>query len=216
MESIAMGSLFGRSGFRGWKLQTAGDYFFFFLIVLAGVLVFYALTKYLKKRRTREDALRRTAGKLRFLGGSGAECYVLPTLSKDGETITPDLLAVSGDRVYVVRVYHKALEVSGTAGGERWRFALSPKDTWYEDNPLPLLLQQQRFIKSILREKGLDSVPVERLIVFADRFGSTHIGLEGVQCAFSIEKLRTMKKRAQALAPIDIAQTKEALEAGFA
>lgn len=216
MKSIFPGSLSGRSGFRAWKLQTPGDYFFFFLLVFLGVLVFYAVTQYLKKRRTREDALRRTAKKLVSLGGAGAKCYVSPALSNGLQTISPDLIAVAMDRVYVVRVYHKALDVGGTAAGEQWRFGVSQKEKWYEDNPLPALQQQQRFVKALLSEKGLDSVPVERLIVFADRFGSTHIGLEGVQCAFGIEKLRAMKKRARALAPIDVAQTKEALETSFA
>ena len=44
-----------------WKLHTPGDYAGFFAILLAGCAVLYAATQYLKKNRTREKALARTA-----------------------------------------------------------------------------------------------------------------------------------------------------------
>lgn len=214
MTNALLAGMFDKPGFRAWKLQTPGDYFFFFLILFGGVLIFYLIGRYLKKHRTREDAVRRVAGKLKGLG-SGAESYIAPTLSNGRDSIKCELLSVTKDRVYVVKVFHLAQEAGGTATSDYWRFRLSPKEAFDEVNPLPSLKEQQFFIKNILSENGLVSVPVERLVVFADRFGATRIGLQGVQCACGIEKLRSMNKKSKPLPAIDIQKTKEALEARF-
>lgn len=215
MDGMFLGDVLNQPGFRAWKLQTSGDYLFFFLILFGGALIFYFIARYMKKRRTREDALKRVAAKLQALGGRGAESYVLPTLAHGGQRMAADLVAVTGDRVYVVKVYHRALEAAGTAAGARWRFYLTAKEAYEEENPLPALQQQQMLAKAILCGGGLASVPVERLIVFADRFGATRIGLQGVRCAYGIEKLRGMMRKAEKRPPIDIEKTKAALKASF-
>ena len=82
------------NGWQTWKLHTIWDYVFFGLIVACGILLFMAWTAVLKKNRTREKALKRSAERVRKALGAGTEVFTDCELSLNGEREAAELLAV--------------------------------------------------------------------------------------------------------------------------
>lgn len=209
---------FNFEGFNAWKLRTAGDYFYFLLIVAIGVAAFIAAAKVLAKRRTHDVAVQRTAKKLKGLGGRGAECYRGKTVRTKKADYPCDLIYVARDKVYVVRVYHFGLEVYGGRQEPLWKFRYY-KEEVTEHNPIPALEERTVAISQLFVRAGVRNVDVEPLIVFADNFGTTKFYLPGAErLAVSIGFLKKWRKDRPLgrKGGYDIEEAKKALEASFA
>ena len=207
---------FSFEGFQAWKLQTGGDYFFFFLLIAVGIAVLFVATKVLASRRNHDAAVKRTAKRLTKLGGKGAVCYCGKTVRGKGGSLPCDLICVAQDKVYVARVYHFGLEVYGGASKQDWQFRYY-KEEHVEPNPLPALEDRQVMLNQLLARGGVRNVSVDCLVVFADNFGSTKFLLPGVKCAVSYSHLKKWRKdRPLSGGKYDMEATKKVLEASFA
>ena len=200
-------------GFQIWKLHTPGDYAGFFAILLAGCAVLYAATQYLKKNRTREKALARTAAKLKRLGGPGAEVYTDRTICYGTESLPSELIMISQDRVYVGRVFHFGLNVTGGANMREWLLK-GGTELRKEQNPMPALREQRSLLLKLFAKEKLKEIPVEFLIVFADNYGRATFRVDGVQNAVDYRDLGSWwKKRPQRFSGrIDMAEVKKVLD----
>lgn len=210
-------SWFNFEGFNPWKLRTAGDYFYFLLFVAIGVAAFIIAAKVLAKRRTHDIAVRRTAKRLKKLGGRGAECYRGKTVQTKKADYPCDLIYVARDKVYIARVYHFGLEVYGGRQEPLWKFRYY-KEEVTEHNPLPALEERRVALSQLFVKAGVRNVDVEPLIVFADIYGTTRFCLPGVErYAVSIGFLKKWRKDRplNRKAGYDIEGAKKALEASF-
>lgn len=213
--SRIFGDWFDFEGFTVWKLQTAGDYFYFFLIIAIGVAAFAAAIKILEKHRNHPDAVKRVAKRLQKLGGKGAACYCGKTVRSKKDVCSCDLICVARDKVYVVQVYHFGLEVIGGEDKREWKFRYN-KEQQVQPNPLPGLTEQQVVLMRLFSRAGVRSVSVEPLVVFADNFGTTKFSLPNVKCAVSYSCLKKWRKdRPIGEETYDIKAAKAALEASF-
>ena len=176
------------NGWQTWKLHTIWDYVFFGLIVACGILFFMAWTAVLKKNRTREKALKRSAERVRKALGAGTEVFTDCELSLNGEREAAELLAVGGDRVFVGRVYPFGLTVTGGANVPQWTFA-DRNEIRKEQNPMPQLRRAKALLAKIFADEKLKSIPVEFLVVLADNYGMARFKLDGVEHAVQYQRL---------------------------
>ena len=184
---------FSFDGFNAWKLRTWADYAYFLALVAVGVVIFTLVNRNIRRGRTPERAAARTAARLKALGGSGAVCYTDKTVHFRQERRHCDLICVARDRVYVVKVFHFGLQIEGSAGDRKWRL-ISGKDVVQEDNPQPSLNEQRAILTRLFAGAGMNNVPVETLIVFADNFGTVHSHLKGVKNAVVYRQLKEWRK----------------------
>lgn len=200
-------------GFQLWKLHTPGDYAGFFAILLAGSAVLWAATQHLKKNRTRERALARTAAKLRKLGGPGAEVYTDRTIRCGTESVPSELVMVSADRVYVGKVFHFGLKVTGGANMREWLLK-GGTELRKEENPVPAMREQRALLLKVFAKEKLKDIPVEFLIVFADCYGRTTFRVDGIQNAVDYRDLKSWwkKRPARFSGRIDMAEVKKVLD----
>lgn len=212
MDNI-FGSWFSSSNFSGWKLHTVWDYVFFGLIVLLGVILIVAATKYLSSRRTPAHANRRTARRLARLCGGQTALYLGKSFQgKNGESMPVDLLWVTSGCVYTVKVLHFGLTISGNSSGREWICA-DRQETVHCPNPLHELNAQRRFLNRLLSDEGLRGVNVMPLVVFADNYGEPSFTLTGVDCATTLRKLKKWFKDRPPIEKgnIDVEAVKDAL-----
>lgn len=213
--SRIFGQWFSFDGFNAWKLHTVWDYVYFFIIILLGVAVFTAATKYLNKHRNHTDAVKRVAKRMKRLGGSGAACYCDRTVRVKKDVCRCDLICAARDKVYVVKVYHFGLEAIGGEDKREWTLRCK-KDEITEPNPLPVLSEQKVVLTRLFSAAGVRNVPIEPLVVFADNYGTTKFYLPGVKCAVSYSFLKRWRKdRPIKDSPYDLKAAKAALEASF-
>lgn len=206
---------FSFDGFNVWKLRTGWDYLYFLALVAAGVVIFTLINRNIRRGRTPEKATARTAAKMKALGGAGAVCYTDRTVHHKQESRHCDLICVAKDRVYAVKVYHYGLDIDGSAGDRKWQLRCG-KDVETTDNPQPSLNEQRAILTRLFAGSGMNNVPVETLIVFADNFGTVHLHLKGVKNAVTLRQLKEWRK-ANPLkgTPIQTKKVCEVLEQSF-
>ena len=201
------------NGMQIWKLHTLWDYVFFFLTVGGGIAFFTAWTNVLKKGRVREKALPRAAKKLQKVLGPKACVYTDLVLSDGSEERTAELLVVTGDRVFVGRVYPFGLFVNGGANVPQWEFR-DKVELRKEKNPMPELRAEKALLNRVFAKEKLKDVPVEFLIILADTYGAAKWKLDGVEHVCPVQHLpQFFKKLPKKIAGgIDAERVKEAVE----
>lgn len=211
------GDWFSLNGFNLWKLNTAWDYVFFLAIIALGALALWFAVKLLAKGRTPERAAARVERRLLRLGGSGSKVYRDVTVRGKKEAVRCGMLWAARDQLYVVRVYHFGLEITGGAGSREWTLAFN-KDVRRTPNPLPELREQAVTLNRVLQQAGVRGAYVEPLVVFADNYGRARPSLSGVECAVVYQDLKKWRKRnpLPKEAPFDLAAAEKALEAAMA
>lgn len=212
--SEIINNFFNPEGVTLWKLYTLEDYLFFGGLLVLGAVALWAAVRFLAKRRTPEGTAARMAKKLRGIGGVGAQVYQdVTVVSQRGRCVSPMIYAAR-EGVYVVRVYHFGLEVSGSASSKYWTLAFN-KDVRQEPNPLDDMDEQIVVINRVLSRAGLGHVPVEKLVLFADVYGRPRLDLRGVDCAVVRQDLGKWRKKQKKLPAIDLPGVKRALEGSF-
>lgn len=207
-------NFFNPQGITLWKLYTLEDYLFVGALIALGIAALWISIRVLSKRRTPEGTAARMAKKLLRLGGPGSHVWQNVTVvSQRGRCVCPMLWAAR-EGIYVVQVYHFGLEVSGSASSKYWTLAFN-KDVRQEPNPLERMDEQIVVVNRVLGKAGLGSVPVEKLLLFADVYGRPRLELRGVDCAVVRQDLRSWRKKKRNLPSIRLAEAKKALEASF-
>jgi len=210
------GDWFSLNGFNIWKLNTAWDYVFFIAIVAAGVFLIWLAIRFLAKRRTPEYAARRVEKRLLRLGGHGSKVYRNVTFQAKKDTVRFGMLWAAKDHIYIVKVYHFGLDVSGSADSSEWRLAFN-KDVRRTPNPLPELREQAVVLNRLFQRQGVRGCSAEPLVVFADNYGTARLALKGVDCAVVYQRMKKWRKDHPLPKdpPYDLAAAERALEACF-
>lgn len=202
---------FSLDGMNVWKLHTGMDYLYVGLYILAGVAALWIAVRVLAKQRTPEKTAARMAKKLRKLGGMGSQVWQdVTVVSARGRCVCP-MLWVAREGVYVVRVYHFGLEVTGSASSKQWTLTFN-KDERQTENPLDRMDEEIVVLNRVLNKAGLGHVPVEKLIIFADIYGRPRLYLRGVDCAVVRQDLKKWHKKRAARPKTDLSAVKKALE----
>ena len=208
---------FDFDGFSAWKLQTKWDYILFGLLLLIGFMIFFLITCRMKKNRNPEHARKVVIRKMNRLGGKGAVCYTDKWVSIDNMTEHCDMISVSKDRVFLIKVFHYGLEVVGSVHNSTWEFR-DGKKVFYQDNPMPSLEQQKLVVDRLLLRNHLRNIPVEPLIIFADNWGVTQFKIVGLKAknAVPVRLLRSWRRTYKLdKVPIEKDKVKAALERCF-
>lgn len=213
--SRIFGSWFSFDGFNAWKLQTAWDYVFFFLVIAVGVVIIKLVIRIMDSRRDMPHALARTAKKLKRTGGPGSECYINQTIRSKKDERDYELIAVLPDQVLAVKVFPFGLQIFGGVNEPRWRFCFNKDERW-ADNPLGALEEQKVVLNRVFMRAGVKNVPVEKLIVFADNYGTARFKVDGVRECVAVGYIKKWRKDTKKNGKIDLRAVKAALEEAFA
>ena len=213
--SRIFGNWFSVDGFNAWKLHTAWDYIYFFLIIAAGIALIKLVIRIMDSRRDLPHALARTAKTLKRAGGPGSECYVGKTIRSKKDVRDCELVAVLPDKVVAVKVFPFGLQIFGGVNEPRWRFCFNKDERW-EDNPLGALEEQKVVLNRVFMRAGVKSVPVETLIVFADNYGTAKFKIDGVRECVALGYIKKWRKDTKRNVKIDLGAVKAALEEAFA
>ena len=208
---------FSTDNFQPWKLQTTWDYIFFGILLLIGFLVFFLITRSLKKHRNLADAKKRVARKLKRLGGKGSVCYLDRMVKTTDMEHFCELINVAKDRVYVVKVFPWGTKITGSKAEKEWAFMYG-KEVRYEANPLNDLDQQRGVVTRVLLRANQRSVPVIPLVVFADNYGRADFSIHGLKGAnvVPIQQMGAWRRTYKLdKVPLDIEAVKTALENSF-
>ena len=177
-----------------WKLNTVWDYFFFFLIIAAGYAVYRLAVGWLNRNRNLQGQIPRVEKRMKKSLGPETVCFSRGSLKTEEGEQPFDILCVSSDRVYTVKVFPFGLKVKGGANVPQWQFS-DNRETRKEPNPVPGLRDLKNTLNRIFSREGLKNVPVEPLIVFSDNWGNTKFHLEGINYASGYTKLSEYLKR---------------------
>ncbi len=207
-------SWFDFEGFNAWKLRTGWDYFFFFLIMVAGFAAIKLTIRIMDRHRDAAHAIPRTARALRRVCGQGTVCYLDRTIRSKKDVQHYELIAVLPDQVLTVKVFPFGLTVFGGANEPRWRFCFNKDERW-EDNPLPLLEEQKVVLNRVFMRAGVKNVPVGSLIVFADNYGTAKFKIPGVRECVSYSYLKKWRKDTAKSGKLDQNAVRAALETAF-
>ncbi|MCH3949413.1 MAG: hypothetical protein LKE33_00490 [Acidaminococcus sp.] len=151
--------------FIGWKLHTPKEYLLFFLVLATGIAVFFWKWKKMKQARTPEKALERVKEAIRK--GSGKKAwYYLP---RDGFPQGIDLIARVEGTLFLFKIYHKGYRVYGSSQESTWRIA-DNASSLIAENPLRILEKAETQCRERLQQKGISSVSIKTLAVFADNY----------------------------------------------
>lgn len=205
---------FSVDGFNAWKLHTVWDYIYFFLVIAAGVVLIKLAIRIMDSRRNLPHALTRTAKKLKRVGGAGSECYAGKTIRSKKDVQEYELIAVLPDQVLAVKVFPFGLQIFGGVNEPRWRFCFNKDERW-ADNPLGSLEEQRVVLNRVFMRAGVKNVPVERLIVFADNYGTARFKIDGVRECVALSYLKKWRKDTRKDVKIDLRAVKAALEEAF-
>lgn len=208
------GSWFSFDGFNAWKLRTAWDYIFFFLVLAVGIALIKLAIRVMDSRRDLPHALSRTAKKLKRVGGPGSECYVGKTIRSKKDAQDYELIAVLPDQVLAVKVFPFGLQIYGGVNEPRWRFCFNKDERW-ADNPLGTLEEQKVVLNRVFMRAGVKNVPVGTLIVFADNYGTARFKIDGVRECVALSYLKKWRKDTKKSGKIDLRAVKAALEEAF-
>ena len=208
---------FSTDNFQPWKLQTKWDYIFFGILLLIGFLIFFFVTRSLKKHRNLADAKKRVARKLKRLGGKGSVCYVDKMVKTTDMEHFCELINVAKDRIYVVKVFPWGTKVSGSKTEKEWAFMYG-KEVRYEPNPLGDLDLQRGVVTRVLLRANQRSVPVIPLVVFADNYGRADFSIHGLKAAnvVPIQQMGSWRRTYKLdKVPLNLEEVKAALEKSF-
>ena len=181
-------------GWQIWKLHTVWDYVFFFMILAAGYFIYRAAVGWLNRRRNLHSQVPRVRKKMEECLGKEALCFSEGVLKTGSGEMSFDLICVSSDRVYTVKVFPFGLKVSGGANVPQWSFS-DNRETRKEKNPVPGLRDLKTELTRLFAGAGMKNVPVEPLIVFSDNWGNTKFHLEGITTACTYAKLAEYLKK---------------------
>ena len=208
---------FSTDNFQPWKLQTKWDYIFFGILLLIGFLIFFFVTRSLKKHRNLADAKKRVARKLKRLGGKGSVCYVDKMVKTTDMEHFCELINVAKDRIYVVKVFPWGTKVSGSKTEKEWAFMYG-KEVRYEPNPLGDLDLQRGVVTRVLLRANQRSVPVIPLVVFADNYGRADFSIHGLKAAnvVPIQQMGSWRSTYKLdKVPLNLEEVRAALEKSF-
>lgn len=161
--------MFTGGDFELWKLHTFGDYFYFVLFILMGILAFVLATKHMNKQRNHETAVKKVAKRLKKLAKRPSRMYSNTALRFGDEKQQFDGVLLDRSGIYLMRAYGWGTKIYGKPDGEMWRRE-DPKRKEEFPNPLPDLKKGAENIKKVLEENGVTGVKVMPLVVFADNF----------------------------------------------
>ncbi|MGI6074936.1 MAG: nuclease-related domain-containing protein [Pyramidobacter sp.] len=158
--------------FKLWKLNTAGDYAYFFAVLLAGFLFFWHWSRRIARGRCDESATKRVERKLSRLARKGrvlsaAQCGLSGA----------DLLLLCPGGAYAIRCIGWGMKIYGSLSSPAWRLESSGESRSIP-NPLDQLAPAVKELRRWLNAAGMNSVPVEPLVVFADPFDEPRLFLE--------------------------------------
>ncbi|MBQ7534214.1 MAG: hypothetical protein IJT43_01180 [Stomatobaculum sp.] len=177
-----------------WKLHTVWDYLFFFLILAAGYAVYRVAVGGLNRNRNLHGQVPRVEKKMKKVLGPETLCFREGSLKTEEGELPFDILCVSSDRVYTVKVFPFGLKVRGGANVPQWQFS-DNRETRKEQNPVPGLRNLKNALNKVFTQEGLKNIPVEPLIVFSDNWGSTKFYLEGINYAVGFTRLSDYLKK---------------------
>lgn len=170
--------------FKLWKLHTAGDYAYFAAVLLAGAIFFVVWSRRIARGRCDEAAAKRVRRKLSRLARRGHVLNAAPWGLPGA-----DLLLLCPSGAYAVRCIGWGMEVYGSLRSPTWR--LKSSDEWRSiPNPLTQLAPAVEELRRRMDAAGLNSVPAEPLVLFADPFGEPQLYLEGGAQAITLSGLK--------------------------
>ena len=162
--------------FQAWKLHTFTDYLYFFMFILAGVLFFAVVIRYMNKQRNNEKAVQKVVKRLKKLAGRPVKIYEhvkfhFPEGEKEFDAVLADK---SG--IYLIKAYGWGTKIYGTPDGANWRRE-DPKRKEEFPNPLIELKEGAAKIQQLLGEKGITRIKVMPMVVFADNYETPQLYL---------------------------------------
>jgi len=159
-----------------WKLHTPQDYLMAFSAVAACILLLVIIAKIMNAQRDQGRAVARTNKRLRSLAKKPFKYFENVTLRLPDGTIDVDGLLMDRRGIYLIKIYGWGTKVFGTPEGPTWRREdRERKETF--PNPLLDIKKGISAIEGILDEKGLPTVKVTPMIVFADTFSTPELYL---------------------------------------
>lgn len=161
--------MFTGGDFQLWKLHTFGDYFSFFLFILAGVIFFVLIAKHMNKQRNHETAVKKVVKRLKKLAKKPSKVYSNAVFRFGDEKQQFDGVLLDRSGIYLMRAYGWGTKIYGKPDGEMWRRE-DPKRKEEFPNPLTDLKRGAENIRRVLEENGITGVKIMPLVVFADNY----------------------------------------------
>lgn len=161
-------NLFGNN-FQAWKLHSFADYMGFFAYLLAGIIIFVLIAKYMQKQRNHEKAMKKVAKRLRHLARKPYRLYENATFHLPGGDVTFDSLLADKSGIYLVKTYGWGTKIYGTPDGEMWRRQDTRRKEQFP-NPLLELKKAAGELQTVLEEQGVSRIKIMPMVVFADNF----------------------------------------------
>lgn len=161
--------MFFGGDFQLWKLHTFGDYASFFLFILAGVIFFVLIARYMNRQRNHEKAVKKVAKRLRGLAKKPSKLYVNASFRLTGGDQQFDGVLLDKSGIYLMRAYGWGIKIYGTPDGAMWRREDAKRKEEFP-NPLIELKQGAEKIRVTLEEKGVTGVKIMPMVVFADNY----------------------------------------------
>lgn len=188
--------MFG-SGFQGWKLHTVSDYMMFFGYILAGILIFWLVIRYMNRQRNHEKAIEKVCKRLERLAKRPKLLLEKPILHFTDGTAEPDALFMDKSGIWLVRAYGWGTKIYGAPDGETWRRE-DPQRKESFPNPLPELKALGKKLQASLAQKGIEGVKIRPLVVFADNYQTPELYIGYGSCSTTIQELRLWYKKQEA------------------
>lgn len=176
-----------------WKLRTLGDYLFFGLIIVLGIVAMKVAIKIMRRNRRPEVAIARTANRLVRIGGKGSFCVRSGVMQTGKGEREFDLIWYARDAVRAVKVYHFGLEVTGDIESDEWSFS-DRAERMKLPNPMPDLTLIRNAMGRAMVSAGVANAKADTLVVFADNFGTTRNAVSGLQSGVSLTLLRRWRR----------------------
>ncbi len=175
-----------------WKLHSLKQYLLFFLVILAGIVVFYGLARRMKLKRTPEAALERTVKRLKSASHGQVQLFIPGKKT----ILAGDLVAVLPKDILLLQIFHWGYSIQGSYLSEQWALA-DNSESRKLPNPLLKLQKDKERVEKALAEAGTMPMTVHCLAVFADNYTEPHFKLDDASLPYvtSVKDLKEWVKK---------------------